>query len=71
MLLKSSQQKVVLTLETFFQKWKDESFSYNDKLQKLKMAGLDSMIASLIPPVKEIYTKTPEYRDFSDIPESA
>lgn len=71
MLLKSSQQKVILTLETFFQKWKDESFSYTETVDNLKKAKLDHVIPSIVPPIQKLFSETSEYRDFSDLPESA
>lgn len=44
MILKSSQQKVVSKLETFFQQWKSEDSSYSDAIKALKSVGQESII---------------------------
>lgn len=70
MILKSSQQKVVSVLEEFFQRWKNESLSYQTKVKKLKELGEEEIIANITQPVKKLYESFLEYREFTDIPES-
>ena len=62
---------MVQSLEIFFQKWKDESFSYVETVDNLKKVKLDHVIPSIVPPIKKLFSEAPEYIDFSDIPESA
>lgn len=70
MILKSSQQKVVIQLEKFFNNWKNELLSYEKRIQKLKIAGMAEMMKDIVPPIKKIYETINEYRDFSDVPET-
>jgi len=70
MILKSSQQKVVTELETFFEKWKNELLSYEESTRKLKTAGMEEMIKDIVLPIKKLYGTVNEYKDFSDIPQT-
>ena len=69
MILKSSQQKVVNKIETFFTNWKSESLSYDERIKKLKKAGLEDEIQSFTQPVKKMYETINEYKDFTDKPD--
>lgn len=69
MILKSSQQKVVDNLEKFFDNWKNELLSYEERIEKLKNAGMEEMIKDIVQPIKKIYETVNEYKDFSDNPE--
>lgn len=64
MILKSSQQKVVSKLETFFQQWKDEEGAYLSAVQTLRTAGQESIISSIKQPITQLYEKVNEYKDF-------
>lgn len=68
MLLKSSQEKVVIELEKFFTNWRDELFLYQERIQKLKIAGMDEMVKDILSPIKKIYETVNAYKDFSDMP---
>lgn len=69
MILKSSQQKVVNELETFFTNWKNELLSYEGTIKTLKKVGQESIISSITQPIKKIYGTVNQYKDFTDLPE--
>lgn len=54
MILKSSQQKVVDNLEKFFDNWKNELLSYEERIEKLKNAGMEEMIKDIVQPIKKM-----------------
>lgn len=70
MILKSSQQKVVRELATFFANWKDELLAYDENVEKLKNAGMDEMVKSIVQPVKKVFSSVDAYREFNDVPEA-
>ncbi len=70
MVLKSSQQKSVLALETYFLHWKNELSSYEQKIEKLKANGMQEMIKDIVDPVKKMQETVLEYAAFSDFPEA-
>lgn len=75
MILKSSQQKVITELENFFHDWKEELLSYEDRVKKLKDAGMEDMVKEIVHPVKKLYDEknklaTRKEDEFTDIPET-
>jgi len=69
MILKSSQQKVVTELEIFFTNWKNELLSYQERVTKLKLAGMEEMIKDIVQPISKVYQTIDSYRNFEDFPQ--